>query len=150
MAIKYVGKTAAIQACPPLPRAAAGIVVNVTSAMAHFASLAAVGYNISALASESRYRLAFAFDCTILKRAFLSGKVSRAQWDIRELLVHKAWVENHPWHLEIGLNLMTTERPFEDSFVVDTRTTNQAKKREDLPFVGWNDFFAKACRCHHL
>lgn len=56
--------------------------------------------------------------------AFLSGKVLWAQWDVQELLAQKEWIEKHPWHLEIGLNLPTTERPTEDFFVVDTRTKN--------------------------
>lgn len=54
--------------------------------------------------------------------AFLSGKVLWAQWDVPELLAQKEWIEKNPWHLEIGLNLPTTERPTEDFFVVDTRT----------------------------
>ena len=53
--------------------------------------------------------------------AFLTGKVLWAQWDVPELLAQKEWVEKHPWHLEIGLNLPSTERPTEDCFVVDTR-----------------------------
>lgn len=53
--------------------------------------------------------------------AFLSGKVLWAQWDVPELLAQKEWIEKHPWHLEIGLNLPSTERPTEDFFVVDTR-----------------------------
>ncbi|KAI9707019.1 MAG: putative secondary metabolism biosynthetic enzyme [Bogoriella megaspora] len=55
--------------------------------------------------------------------AFLSGKVLWAQWDVPELLAKKEWIEKYPWHLEIGLNLPTTERPTEDFFVVDTRKT---------------------------
>ena len=56
--------------------------------------------------------------------AFLSGKVLWAQWDVPELLAQKEWIEKNPWHLEIGLNLPTTERPTEDFFVVDTRIRN--------------------------
>jgi hypothetical protein len=53
--------------------------------------------------------------------AFLSGKVLWATWDAQELLAQKEWIEKYPWHLEMGLNLPTTEVPTEEYHVVDNR-----------------------------
>ncbi|KAF4628138.1 hypothetical protein G7Y89_g10016 [Cudoniella acicularis] len=53
--------------------------------------------------------------------AFLSGKFLWAQWDVPELLAQKEWIEKNPWHLEMGLNLPSTERPTKDFFIVDSR-----------------------------
>lgn len=55
MEVNYVGKFAVIQALLPLLLKSDGgakTVVNVTSAMAHFASVGAIGYNISELATN--------------------------------------------------------------------------------------------------
>lgn len=53
MAVNFVGKIAIIQALLPLllkSEKGAKTIVNVTSAMSHFASMGAIGYNISELA----------------------------------------------------------------------------------------------------
>ena len=51
----------------------------------------------------------------------MSGKFLWAQWDVPELLEKRAWIEEQPWHLEIGLNLPSLEPPGADSFVLDSR-----------------------------
>lgn len=55
MQINFVGKFATIQALLPLllkSKGGAKTIVNITSAMSHFASMGAIGYNISELATN--------------------------------------------------------------------------------------------------
>ncbi|KAF2688364.1 NAD(P)-binding protein [Lentithecium fluviatile CBS 122367] len=50
---------------------------------------------------------------------FLTGKLLWAQWNVPELLEKKEWIEKQAWHLEMGLNLPSLERPSEGTVVVD-------------------------------
>lgn len=42
-----------------------------------------------------------------------------------ELLEKKAWIQERPWNLEIGLNLPSLDVPGEDSFVLDSRVKKE-------------------------